>query len=499
MSNIFASGKILFSLLYLICLSISAQSGQYKAGMTSGLIATSTPGVVPNPSYGFGSCSLPGAGGGNGAGEIKGTLTTTFTWEPAYPNEPPPVNVIVIETCYVDMKAQALPGTVSASASNGLDVRFCTNTTASGPVYTPIPVPPFQFAIGTGQGSVSNGVAAKVKGGGVSVVVTNSPTGKCTTSNGPFQFAFSYSVKIYPIQITTSGTILANYIEEILPGQKIAASLSSAPDTTFENHSWIVPGITFDSFVITPSQDQGTMISVNTTEWSKPSPSWRWMTNTSADIFSTATAKYKGLGIGGVSALKKVFVRKILGSCEVSTSSPGQMILGGTAHTLTSKPATFGNAATILYSAVTPETFTLTQGPGQVGLHQLIDFSKTGTGSFSVTGALDNVFLYTNWKVTSASVQNTYVSVDSPFVKVSSLDNIVSVNFIARDYAMFLPPSNGYPPMPVPIKGASWKWEASAERDVQNEWIYNSFSTEIASDFSVILYPEWITKYVNIN
>ncbi len=140
------------------------------------------------PTYGPGTCEVSGTASGpvGFSYSISGALKTKFEWVRDYPNEPVPLSAVVMESCNVSMGATSFGGVPFASANNGLDTRFCTNTATTG---------------GSGLNKYANasssGTAAKVVAGAEEIEVTCSPTASITGNRQQFVF-LSYSASVHP-------------------------------------------------------------------------------------------------------------------------------------------------------------------------------------------------------------------------------------------------------------------------------------------------------------
>lgn len=289
----------------LALLGTVAPAGHYVAGQTSGLTVTTINGGG-SPSYGAGNCTL-GAGGSNASGTVSGTIKTTFTWDDDGPGDLPPEKVIVMESnfLYISATGYGSSGSSSASASNGLDTRFCTNssTHGSGSGYPPA----------VGSTATSSGSAPKVMAGGATVEVETTVYGSCSVSNGPYSMQLNYFASVEPVVVGVVGVIdPSDPVSEILIGQRATGSLSSGTTgVSFTGHNWSVAGIKFHSWPISSGQTSASVVEVSSTEWALASPSWRWTTGSGSgnfDVECSATALYNGQSIGSVTGKREVNV-----------------------------------------------------------------------------------------------------------------------------------------------------------------------------------------------
>ncbi len=293
--------------------STSALAGHYQAGPSIGLAITAVPpppGTTSGPFVGSGTCSA-GAGGGNGAAGVSGTISTTLSWvrdldangQPIL-SDVPPEKVAIWETCSVQSMGICYPGSPSATAQNGLDSRFSINVTSTVPQYVTLPFPPFQIQIGTMVESRSIGTAPRIVAGAESIQVTCSPTGSAAAANGPVSVAVDYSVWAEPVTLSVDN--LTNQ-SECLIGQGHEGSLA-CPGLTLVGHSWILPDQVFKDFVVAADKTSATLFEIEFSDLTDASPHWYWNTPGSKIVRCSANASYNGISLGTVSAKKLVDV-----------------------------------------------------------------------------------------------------------------------------------------------------------------------------------------------
>ncbi len=202
-------------------------------------MVNNTPTSVP---YGPNSSGWGGGSGGVPNAYRTGSIAASFTWQPAYPSEPPLSQVIVTETC-----------TASASVA--------------------IPRQTGQYNTGLGTGSAPTGSVTCVPGGshnsisGTSVRYTAQTGGQtavlqavnpsATAGGQGSSCSAGYTASVSPVIITLSGTLKNNNgnpvldssgNQQILIGQSCGSGLSGIPSScTVSNYQWSVSGTTFQS------------------------------------------------------------------------------------------------------------------------------------------------------------------------------------------------------------------------------------------------------------
>ena len=210
----------------------------------------------------------------------------------------PPKSVVVVESCSVSLSGRSYPGATSASASNGLDARFCTNDSGSGPIPGPR-----GGTIGTTAFANDAGTAAKIMQGGDEVPVTCSPSGSCSAANGPFDVRVSYSVDVKPVTVSVAGTVFQpDTGDNILIGQRATGELGcGVPGVSFTGHSWTVGGALYRNWAMASDQSGATGVDVPADEWTKVKPSWQWRSSNSGDSQGECDRAPRSAIFGGIS------------------------------------------------------------------------------------------------------------------------------------------------------------------------------------------------------
>ena len=233
--------KLLFVLSCLLLTSLKAHAGTYTWTTTGadGKITAQSPtytgGIYTQPNaqgvqtqypYKLTGSSYGGASGGAGAPSCTGTISTTFTWQPAagqtMTTDPPPTVVVVTENCTV-MASANRPG-----STGSYDTGF-SGAGQSGSV-------PFTFG-GSNSATVS-GVRYTSPAGGATVALSVSPSATANTIGAASSVA--YSAAISPIFVNLSGVNPAN---QALTGQQITATLNGVPSgTKVTSYTWSFTG-----------------------------------------------------------------------------------------------------------------------------------------------------------------------------------------------------------------------------------------------------------------
>ena len=227
----------LFSLASLLAAS-AAQAGTYTVAYSGGMVTI--PPSESGPYFydsnaseytGFGTAFINPDAQGNpvplNAG-AAGTLTATFTWQPAYPSEPPPAEVIVEQTCTASAGYSQPNNTALSSCDDGLGQ-------SAGPTARPISCTGTTHTV---QSPASDG----------SVLVTCSPSAKLSGSSGTQgaggPFIVDYSASVTPVTVNLSGVkVDTDGSLKLLTGQQVEASLNlNGNPGDLSNFDWTVEG-----------------------------------------------------------------------------------------------------------------------------------------------------------------------------------------------------------------------------------------------------------------
>jgi hypothetical protein len=232
----------------------SARAGSYGSPQYSGgqyTYASEYPGYNPPPAN-YGSVSGGyGYSGSNSSGttSCSGAIKTAFAYTPAtglnVTSDPPPQNVIVVETSTASVSVAASNFGSAPGCSGGLD-------TGIGPSQSPIPITPTQKVQNgqtyyTANGSVSlTHTRYEVKPGALPFTLSASPMATATGTNGSggsSSIGVSYSAAAYPVTITVSvaGGTASTAAQQALAGQQIQATCNySGPGTVA--YQWSATG-----------------------------------------------------------------------------------------------------------------------------------------------------------------------------------------------------------------------------------------------------------------
>ena len=472
--------------LSLAALSLSgltpAHAGSYSAPVYTGGNAyqaayTGHP-VVP---YALGSSTFQGGNyggyGGDAGGTVNasctGTITTTFTWQPdpgqTLTSDPPPLNVILQETCMAAASGNSIPAaTVGGSCDNGLGVRQASLTQTVTPYGSP---PIFYTEYGSG---LVNSTRYQIIAGTATITLTRTPSATVSCLQG-VNASLRYTASASPVILTLSGTTKDSNGNNILIGQGCTGTLT-AIGYTLSNFQWTIPGDTFKSFVM--GNSSGSLISnsepysqVNyllSADLTQPSPHWFWKHGADfgepQTVFCTAQASINGVVIGTVKGQKTVLVWKPY--YKFLPNARGVTIVGTPG---VSGVEVVGN---IDWSAAvgTPDLFrAYWGGPGIWQFTQLCSIYRyapppvlliNNSGRF----VLDAEFNYSSkdgapWPADSTSdIPDERTSGDAPTEGLFAHDNmIIDDNF--QTYMMYEPPGNDI--QWVPLNNMSWAWQCN--------------------------------------
>jgi hypothetical protein len=495
-----------------IVLPSFAEAGVFAVqGKSSGVSFTSSPGggtPLFEPGKVTGNC-----GGGNGSCAISGAATTTYSWVPAYTDEPAPTQVVVIESCNVSTEAKSFYGagfsTPTGSSNNGMTTDWSTNLSPSTTIIY-VYGPGFAVPIGVQKVSSSIGTRARIVGvGGTGnvVVTSGSISAAASAGNGNESATLAYSLTgIYPANISVAGSIVDANALKILPGQLAIGSLSiGAPGATVKSDSctWEVTGDTFLHFVVTQDLTNGSVD--RTTNWNEDHPNWRWTLPIQSNVTCNATITYNpgvnsAKDIGSISAAKVVLVATVSSEQVITCYKPGffevQSTPNGARPYLTSKPAAQSDATFIQYKALAPTIFS-SQGIGEVSVIQILSdtaYIINGTPVQAVAGmdkALDGFCPYAKH---SANGNFMTSAVDTPALGGYPSTTSMQITLRAKDYVMYTAPNGDY----VPLRSGNWKHDSSASK-LFGVWIMPSNTTDMTSQNEEELsHPLWNFRFVNV-
>ncbi len=498
------------------------------AGHFERQIDTSALIMTPNPEYGFGPGDINGTCSAiTGLATISGALKYVYTWKKDVAfgveliGDEAPISVVAIESCNMSASGESHFGAgyadPTSSCSNGMGPTWSSQTNSGL----------LDISGGTKIITTSNGTRASVITGFVNAsgehtyTINASPSADSSSGNGFSNAGFSYSVAIYPVTVSVSGTLaLPDKSLEILPGQLATGSLSvGAPGVswlnTTTNLDWSVTGETFRSYLANASA--ATLLPTGSREWKTKSPSWRWVSG-GLNAVATCTRRlyyqpsgYPSATIGVSVGSQNINVIEPTSDFSISIGGDGHGQLLQTPLLLTSKPIAPPNAVTVFYQVDTPSEFVGAQGYGLFGYVQLLDNTQykadsqvlfTSNITSSPPNYLDSVALDTAFPYTPFQFANStqYTSVDSPFFGISDANvaagiSSLSTNLKGKGYTMFLAP--GSSSQLVPIQTLQWTWAAEATKDVNGVWSQSANTTAVlAPAGTAFIHPEWTHRWI---
>jgi len=204
---------ILLSIAQMPALAGSYSTPAYVGGtMTGG----NNPGSYGLLGGGYGGVESGGGGDNALTLSCSGAIQATFTWQAAFPGEPPPQSVLVVQT-----------SSASAGYSNGTGTATIITTNYLGaPQYPAGPYTDGSF----GAGSAST--TYKVVAGASHLIITCSPSASVTETAPQIHATVSYAVSVYPIVLGqpagTTPDSAGSSINDILIGQCCAPPAAAA-------------------------------------------------------------------------------------------------------------------------------------------------------------------------------------------------------------------------------------------------------------------------------
>ena len=425
-----------------------------------------------------------------GQANCSGTITTIYTWQPAAgqtaATDPPPADVVVQETCYVDVNGSngsSVPVTGICDTGLGVTAPLVNSNDISN--------------------ARCNATRYKIMTGGQTVTLTCSPQAQCSGIYATTDV--SYSPVIFPVTVDLNGALAdSSHQLNILVGQQCEGIMNAGP-VTLSNFQWTVPGVTFDHFYISSDQSQGYPVFIDPSVWTTENPFWHWSSSGNYAVSVTAQASINGQSIGQVTAQKSITV---VTPPQVVASTPGASSFEISNGVVTAIQAGASGASGMQIDATvtTPNPFAqIDQSSGSYYYVQLIrELRDVNSGGF-VIPFMTNGFVLDNQDPYNGS-QSAY-SPDTvkliPFEFSDSPDqsiqyaNGVNIADEFKAYIMYLPPSNGFDEQPVPIHLTQWDWTADAAMN-NGTWAPDPpGSCTVVSDSASTEFPTWSASFTD--
>ena len=460
--------------------SPSAHAGTYVMTSHSGGTYTNNwQGSVSSGSYSWTNtgCSVYLFDNGGGSGSASGALTATYTWQPAYPGDAPPVNVIITQTC------DASAGWYNNGQTNSRFPPSCSADNGLGGTLTTSGQPPVSGSVDSKSTKYSI-----VAGQNTITIPTCSPTAK---ASGPACAVVSivYTFSVSPVTVTVGGTTRdSNGVPSAQIGEAMSSSISTAPLTP-STWSWTISGTTFQSWSTSqgPPMTGGPVVS-GPGATNKSTAAWYWNDGggvpsamTTDTVSCTVTGKFPDGTSGTVSGSENVNVY-----VPAWTSSN----LGGTMHVDVNGPGMGGGYA--LYAGPVPASgeiagmaWTANTNPpiaafahGTLEIVQLVTPGRAESISDILSGLTTNYVNSTNGIIgidsgyPYANVSGDPISTnDNPGMGLGgSGSTVVSSATMADqfiDYLMFEPAGSG---QYVPIGSFHWSTNGNAQIPSTFNW-----------------------------
>ena len=194
--------------------------------------------------YALGGSTVQGGNyggyGGDAGGTVNasctGTITTTFTWQPdpgqTLTSDPPPLNVILQETCMAAASGNSIPAaTVGGSCDNGLGASQASLTQTVTPYGSP---PIFYTEYGSG---LVNSTRYQIITGTPTITLTCPASARVSCLQGT-NASLRYTAAVYPVTISLAGTTLDGGLYKLLTGQQVTATLNSPYPVDPNSYAW---------------------------------------------------------------------------------------------------------------------------------------------------------------------------------------------------------------------------------------------------------------------
>lgn len=170
--------------------------------------------------------SSTGYGSGFGTGgslTCSGEITTTLTWtpDPSWPDEPPPLSATVQEECRASASGLKVNSDAGSSASASADNGVGLSGSAVGVVSSDGSSTSYSVDYDSSRYSVRSGAT---------ITITCSPRADATSIPGAAVVNVSYNVTATPVVIGLGGVTNVDTADAcVLTGQQVIASLSASP------------------------------------------------------------------------------------------------------------------------------------------------------------------------------------------------------------------------------------------------------------------------------
>jgi hypothetical protein len=256
-----AFSALALTLLSLVTLA-PAHAGSYIGPVYSGGIYTapSPQGIQTPYPYALTGTNYGGASGGAGPPSCTGTITSTFTWQPAAGqtiiSDPPPATVIVSESCTVSATTN-YPGSMGA---------YNTGLGQSGSV---------AFTPGGNNNTVTvTGIRYTTTAGIPTITLQETPSATATTIGA--DSSLSYTATATPVILTFYGTIKdSSGDDNILIGQGCSCTLSVG-SYGLSKFQWTIPDTVKGFETGSTPKSYGHVNYLTAADLSSPYPHWYW-------------------------------------------------------------------------------------------------------------------------------------------------------------------------------------------------------------------------------
>ena len=225
----------------------------------------------------------------------------TWTPDPSWPDEPPPLSAVVVETCEATAsgtKVNAASGSsasASASGDNGLGVSDSSPGVVSSDGSSTL----YSVDCSGSRYSVQSGAT---------ITVTCSPTANATSIPAGASVNVNYDVTATPVTIVLAGLTYPDSPNNcVLTGQQVVASLSAGVGTP-SGYNWTMSGgEPFNNFFVAADQSEGEELPLTTAN--RQAAELRFFTKEvgSVTVSCTATVTFPDGTPGSVQAVARAF------------------------------------------------------------------------------------------------------------------------------------------------------------------------------------------------
>ncbi len=314
---------------------------------------------------------------------------------------------------------------------------------------------------------------------GASKTTTVSPSASADAIPGFAGCSVDYSANLYEVRLNPVGATFKDTDWNILVGQGCAPTLTtSAPNATFSNWQWTIPGTTFLSWVVSADQTTATLNPVPPPTLMTASPTVHWSEADTTETLSVSAQIMIGTQTFPISTTEKVKVVTPVSTFMIDVGKPYLNTINNVPF-IRARDVMFGGGqvGSLWTGTVNKNPIFAAQGSASWQFVQLLTPSRSfedSTGAFHTwikTEGLDKSYPYPSSGPWSDDGM-PYSTSDSPGMPLlwngtgfGGADmNSISLRDKYKVYLMYQPPGNGVGVEWVPLRTANWDWTVIKDR-----------------------------------